>query len=251
MQWWNDFVDWLYSDEGWRVISTVIAPFLAIVVAGLIAAAIGRTSTSRVLSLNDRQQRAAAVTAMIGAARRAAVWNTLSASEQRHADHSALESDIRLRLLSVPGAGIASDWCAHEIAMMKKNAVSFSFQAEQSLMEFRNRLIDWHTKPSRAKKLFKNDLDSWAYDTSMADQDLVAQQQAWAAQQSATAKADQCTKARQRYDSYMNSQRLYEKGADGERRYLNDAELDAARASAGRRPALEGAPRTAQRPCPR
>ena len=186
MQWWNDFVDWLYSDGGWRVISTVIAPFLAIVVAGLIAAAIGRTSTSRVLSLNDRQQRAAAVTAMIGAARRAAVWNTLSASEQRHADHSALESDIRLRLLSVPGAGIASDWCAHEIAMMKKNAVSFSFQAEQSLMEFRNRLIDWHTKPSRAKKLFKNDLDSWAYDTSMADQDLVAQQQAWAAQQSAT-----------------------------------------------------------------
>jgi hypothetical protein len=186
MQWWNDFVGWLYSDEGWRVISTVIAPFLAIVVAGLVAAAIGRASTSRVLSLNERQQRAAAVTAMIGAARRAAVWNTLSDSEQRHTDYSALESDIRLRLLSVPGAGIASDWCAHEIAMMKKNAVSFSFQAEQSLLEFRNRLIDWHTRPSRAKKLFKNDLDSWAYDTSLADQDLVAQQQAWAAQQSAS-----------------------------------------------------------------
>ena len=59
-----------------------------------------------------------------------------------------------------------------------------------------------------------------------------AKDQQQAAQQSATAKADQCTKARQRYDSYMNSQRLYEKGADGERRYLNDAELDAARASA-------------------
>jgi len=59
-----------------------------------------------------------------------------------------------------------------------------------------------------------------------------AKDQQQAAQQSATAKADQCTKARQRYDSYMNSQRLYEKGADGERRYLSDAELDAARASA-------------------
>jgi hypothetical protein len=59
-----------------------------------------------------------------------------------------------------------------------------------------------------------------------------AKDQQQAAQQSATAKADQCTKARQRYDSYMTSQRLYEKGADGERRYLSDAELDAARASA-------------------
>jgi hypothetical protein len=184
MQWWNDFVDWLSSDDGWRVIATVIVPFVAILVAGLVAAAIGRGSTKRVLSLNERQHRAAAVTAMIGAARRAAVWNTLSDSEQRHADHSALEADVRLRLLSVTGANLASDWCAHEIAMMKKNAVSFSFQAEQSLLEFRNRLIEWHERPSRAKKLFKNDLDSWAYDTSLADQELVAQQQAWAAQHS-------------------------------------------------------------------
>jgi hypothetical protein len=185
MQWWNDFVDWLSSDDGWRVVATVIVPFVAIMVAGLVAAAIGRGSTKRVLSLNERQHRAAAVTAMIGAARRAAVWNTLSDAEQRHADHSALESDVRLRLLSVTGANLASDWCAHEIAMMKKNAVSFSFQAEQSLLEFRNRLIEWHERPSRAKKLFKNDLDSWAYDTSLADQELVAQQQAWAAQHSA------------------------------------------------------------------
>ena len=185
MQWWNDFVDWLSSDDGWRVIATVIVPFVAILVAGLVAAAIGRGSTKRVLSLNERQHRAAAVTAMIGAARRAAVWNTLSDSEQRHADHSALEADVRLRLLAVTGANLASDWCAHELAMMKKNAVSFSFQAEQSLLEFRNRLIEWHERPSRAKKLFKNDLDSWAYDTSLADQELVAQQQAWAAQHSA------------------------------------------------------------------
>jgi hypothetical protein len=53
-----------------------------------------------------------------------------------------------------------------------------------------------------------------------------------ATQLNATQKAEQCTKARQRYDSYMNSQRLYEPGKDGERRYLSDAELDAARASA-------------------
>lgn len=53
-----------------------------------------------------------------------------------------------------------------------------------------------------------------------------------AAQFTAKDKAERCAKARERYDTYMNSQRLYEKGADGERRYLSDAELDAARASA-------------------
>jgi hypothetical protein len=45
-------------------------------------------------------------------------------------------------------------------------------------------------------------------------------------------KAERCTKARERYDSYMNSQRLYQAGDNGERRYLSDAELDAARNSA-------------------
>lgn len=45
-------------------------------------------------------------------------------------------------------------------------------------------------------------------------------------------KADACAKAKHRHDSYMSSQRLYQEGKDGERRYLNEAELDAARASA-------------------
>lgn len=53
-----------------------------------------------------------------------------------------------------------------------------------------------------------------------------------AAQFSAKDKAERCAKARERYDKYMNSQKLYEQGADGERRYLTSDELDAARASA-------------------
>ncbi len=53
-----------------------------------------------------------------------------------------------------------------------------------------------------------------------------------AAQMSATDKAEQCKKARERYDMYMNSQRLYESLPGGERRYLTDAEIDAQRASA-------------------
>lgn len=47
---------------------------------------------------------------------------------------------------------------------------------------------------------------------------------------SATAKAKRCEDARARYEAYMNSRRLYEtvEGSE-ERRYLTDAEMDAAR----------------------
>jgi hypothetical protein len=183
MQWWNDFLDWLNSNAGGRVVSTVIIPFIAIIAAGIVAALIGRASARKVVELSEREVRASAVTALISAARKAAVWNTLPAPEQQHIDHLIGDSEIRLRLLPVAGTTLAADWAAHEIAGMKRNAVSFSFQAEQSLLVFRDRLIAWQARPSRAKKLFKNDLDSWAYDSSVSEQELVHQQQAWAAQQ--------------------------------------------------------------------
>ena len=73
----------------------------------------------------------------------------------------------------------------------------------------------------------------------MQDADKASQQaagqnkdQQQATQLTATQKAEQCSKARERYDSYANSRRLYEKLPDGSRRYLSDAELDAARISA-------------------
>jgi hypothetical protein len=183
MQWWNDFLGWLSSDDGWRIISGAVIPFLAILIAGIVAASIGRGSAKRVIALSDREVKASAVTALISAARKAAVWNTLPAPEQQHIDHLIGDADIRLRLLPVPGTALAADWASHEIIGMKRNAVSFSFQAEQSLLVFRDRLIEWQGRPSRAKRLFKNDLDSWAYDSSLSEQELVHQQQAWAAAQ--------------------------------------------------------------------
>jgi hypothetical protein len=46
-------------------------------------------------------------------------------------------------------------------------------------------------------------------------------------------RAKRCIEARQRYESYMNARRLYEPGTtEGERRYLDSAEIDAARANA-------------------
>lgn len=53
-----------------------------------------------------------------------------------------------------------------------------------------------------------------------------------APQDSEANKAESCAKARDRFDKYTTSQRLYEALPDGQRRYLSDAELDAARASA-------------------
>jgi uncharacterized protein DUF4124 len=73
----------------------------------------------------------------------------------------------------------------------------------------------------------------------LQDQDKARQQtsnqqgdQQQAAQLNAKDKAEKCTQARERYDKYMNSQKLYEQQAGGERRYLTSEELDAARASA-------------------
>jgi len=53
-----------------------------------------------------------------------------------------------------------------------------------------------------------------------------------AAELSAKDKAERCVKARERYEKYMNSQKLYEQTPDGERRYLTADELDATRAAA-------------------
>ncbi|WP_199286519.1 hypothetical protein [Homoserinimonas hongtaonis] len=183
MQWWNDTIDWITSTDGREVITTAVLPFVAIIVAGLIAALIGRSTSRRTIALIDREHRTTAVTAIISAARRAAKWNTLSLPEQQHAEHLFHEADTSIRLLPLAGSAMAADWAAHEIDEMKKNSVSFSFQADQSLIDFRDRLVEWQGRPSRAKKLFKSDLETWAYESSLADKDLVAKQQEWAKNQ--------------------------------------------------------------------
>jgi hypothetical protein len=53
-----------------------------------------------------------------------------------------------------------------------------------------------------------------------------------AAESNAASKVEACNKARQDYLNRMNAQRLYEDQPNGERRYLDDKQLDAARASA-------------------
>ncbi|MBM7800884.1 hypothetical protein JOE58_000135 [Curtobacterium luteum] len=190
MDWWNELTDWTASDTGWRLLSGAIIPFVAIVVAGIVAALIGRGATKRVVALQEREAKNAAVAAIISAARKAATWGSLGHEERAYADHLAEDADVRLRLLPVSGAPLAANWAQHEIADIKKNSSTFSFQADQSLAEFRDRLLEWQARPNRARKLFKSDLERWKFESPDPDADLVKRQQDWNADQVSNRQAE-------------------------------------------------------------
>ncbi|QCR42928.1 hypothetical protein C1N91_04600 [Curtobacterium sp. SGAir0471] len=191
MDWWNDLTGWSASDEGWRVLSGAIIPFVAIVVAGVIAALIGRAAAKRVVALHDRESRNSAVAGVVTAARKASRWGALGHEERAYADHLAEDADVRLRLLPMSGAPLAADWVQHELADIKRNSSTFTSQADQSLAELRDRLLEWNGRPGRAKKLFKADLERWKFDSPDPDAELIARQQDWnAGQQQRSADAD-------------------------------------------------------------
>jgi len=179
MQWGNDIIDWLASDEGERVLFGAIIPFLAIIVAAIIGAAIGRGSTTRIIAQYNRDALTAAVQALVLAGRKAASWNSLSTVERVQVDHLIGEAETRIRLLPVAGAALAASWAAHQLGDMKRNSAGFSFQAQQTLAEYRDRLIAWSEKPRSAKKLFGADIERWEYETDADEQALVAEQARW------------------------------------------------------------------------
>ncbi len=179
MQWWNDFVRWFYSDNGQQVLVSAVIPFVAIVVAGLVAALIGRGATRRIVAQRDHETRAAAVSALISAGQNAARWHSQSPAAREHAEHLANDADVMVRLLPISGASYAADWASHQIAEMRVNSVSFSYQADQTLREYRERLVFWLHKPGKGRKLFAADLERWRYEERGTDP-LIAEQQEWA-----------------------------------------------------------------------
>ena len=179
MDWWNEIQAWFTSATGSKIFLDAILPFVAILLAGIIAAAIGRGTARRVIEHQDREHTAVAVIALIVVGRKAAIWSSLGGDEKQHIDSLMSEADIRIRLLPVSGSSTAADWAAHELATMKRNSASFSFQAEQSFVDYRDRLLSWQARPGRARKLFVSDLDQWRYEDDASSQ-VVAGQQAWA-----------------------------------------------------------------------
>lgn len=164
MDWGNSFLQWLASDEGWRVLSGAIIPATAIVVAGAIAGLIGRASTRRLIAMHQRDALTAAIGGFLLAGRRAAAWNALGDVERVQLDHLIAESETRIRLLPIAGSGLAATWAAHELAAMKRDSAGFQFQAQQTLAEYRDRLVAWSEKPRSAKKLFGTDLERWQFE---------------------------------------------------------------------------------------
>lgn len=185
LEWWNDIVAWFTSYEGRRAVTDVIFPIVAILVAGLLAGMITRGSIKRLLAQQERRYKSAAVETLIASGRKAAEWHILTAQEKEHVEHQVAEAEVRVRMLPSSGASLAADWSAHMLANMKRNSANYTFQAEQDLSEYQERLILWHAKPSQAKKLFSQDLAAWKYEGGPIEDDLVVKQREWAAAQQA------------------------------------------------------------------
>ena len=105
MDWWNNFVAWVQSDAGWRIITGAIIPFLAIIVAGIIAALIGRGATRRLVAQRDQETRASAVEALITVGQSAARWHSQTPAAKEQAEAIANHADVTVRLLPLAGAG--------------------------------------------------------------------------------------------------------------------------------------------------
>ena len=193
MQWWNDFLDWLNSTEGARLLSTTVIPFIAIVVAGIIAALIARGSITRLFAKQERAQRASAIEALIAVGEKASQWSGLSGQTRDHFEAQTSVASIRVRLLPSAGAAMASAWAEYQLAEIKRNSANFSVQADQGYAEYRDRLIEWHHRPSRARKLFVNDLERFRLDSANDDTGLIERQRRWKAEQQAPASSSTAT----------------------------------------------------------
>jgi hypothetical protein len=183
MQWWNDFWEWLTSQDAQPVIFTAAVLLVSIIVAGLLAAWIARGAVKGLLSRAEREQKAAAVAALVDAAVEASVWNSLTPAEQVLSDRSVGQADILVRLLPLKGAGIAADWAAHQLAELKRNSATYGYSLEPAIIEFRDRLVEWQNKPRRARRLFLDDLERWRFERTTSDSAVYADQDAWVARQ--------------------------------------------------------------------
>jgi hypothetical protein len=183
MQWWNEFVDWFTSSDTRPVLFSAAVIFVAIIVAALLSAWIAKGALKGLLSRTDREQKASAIAALVDAATEASVWNSLTPQEQVMSDRAVGQADILVRLLPIKGAGAAANWASHQLAEMKRNSATFGYQLDPAIAEFRDRLIEWQNSPSRARKIFQNDLERWRFETASPEQTLVAEQDSRVANQ--------------------------------------------------------------------
>lgn len=183
MEWWNEFVDWFLSADARPVLFSAAVLLVAIIVAGLLSAWIAKGAMRGLMRRTEREQKASAIATLVDAATEASVWNSLTPQEQVLSDRAVGQADILMRLLPIKSSGLAANWASHQLAEMKRNSATFGYQLDPAIIEFRDRLVDWQNKPSRARKIFQNDLERWRYESNSSEQQLVNEQDAWVARQ--------------------------------------------------------------------
>lgn len=183
MQWWNDFVDWFTSSDARPMVFSAVVLAIAVILSGLLAAWIARGALKGLLTRTDRQHKASAIAALVDAATEASVWNSLTPAEQVLSDRAVGQADIMVRLLPIRNAGLAATWAGHQLAEMKRASATFGYQLDPAIAEFRDRLIEWQKSPRRAKRIFQSDLERWRFESAEPESAVLAQQDAWVAQQ--------------------------------------------------------------------
>jgi hypothetical protein len=133
--------------------------------------------------------------------------------------------------------------CAVLILASVANADVYKYTDEKGNVQYTDRPL---TLPAQRLSVSSQRTDVVAIDErvgedtkAISDREKARQQadkakaeQQNAAENAAAAKADACVKARTDYLGRMGAQRIWEPQANGERRYLTDAEVEASRASA-------------------
>ncbi|HXH35360.1 MAG TPA: hypothetical protein VNJ54_13290 [Plantibacter sp.] len=183
MQWWNDFVEWLTSSEVRPVLFAAALFIVAVVVSSLVAAGASRRALRSIVDQRDREQKNAAIVALIDSATEASVWNSLTPQEQVLSDRAVAQADTLVRLSPIKGASFAADWANHQLHEMKRNSATFGYELDPVVEEFRDRLIEWTRKPARARKNFESDLRAWRAESTGSEQKLIAEQETWVAKQ--------------------------------------------------------------------
>lgn len=183
MQWLTDFSDWFFSSDAQPVIFAAAVIAVAMIVSGLLSAWIARGAVNRVIAQRNSEIKTTAIAALIDASTEASVWNSLTPQEQVLSDRAVGQADIQVRMLPIRGSAIAADWAAHRLRELKRASATFGFQLEPALAEFRDHLIEWQSKPGRARKGFAADLELWRSAASENERTLLAEQDAWVAQQ--------------------------------------------------------------------
>lgn len=179
MQWWQDLVTWLGTDRGQLVLLGGVVPFFAILASGLLAAGIARRSVTRVLARRDREARAATIGLLVDVAHQSSMWSSSSPGERTLIERAVAEADLALRLLPVSGAHTAAEWAAAEIAGLRRASAAFSLEFDIPLAVFRDRLIEWHRYPHRARKGFERDLARWRVEDAAEERRVREQAEEW------------------------------------------------------------------------